>query len=300
MFGVMTPDVSVCIATFRRPEGLERLLTSLAGLALPAGLLVELVVVDNDPAGSAEATVRRFAGRPHPVHYQVEPRPNVSHARNTSVTTARGTWVAFIDDDEVADERWLAAFWACAAGDERDGFFGPVLPRLEANVSPWLDAERFYGRPRHATGTRVGLGDVRTGNALVRRALFDGQLFDPQFGAPSGHAEDRELFGRMLDADARFAWCDEAVVTEFIPPGCHRLGWLGRRAVHNGYVTGQLTRPASALVRIGRALTRAGFAAALALALQLAAAARGRAGAAHLWLRLCVQAGHVRALLAGA
>ena len=91
MFGVMTPDVSVCIATFRRPEGLERLLTSLAGLALPAGLLVELVVVDNDPAGSAEATVRRFAGRPHPVHYQVEPRPNVSHARNTSVTTARGT-----------------------------------------------------------------------------------------------------------------------------------------------------------------------------------------------------------------
>ena len=50
------PDVSVCIATYRRPEGLRRLLESLEAQALPEDFSVEIVVVDNDPP-SAEPVV---------------------------------------------------------------------------------------------------------------------------------------------------------------------------------------------------------------------------------------------------
>ena len=107
----MTPDVSVCIATFRRPSGLARLLDSLAKLKLPEGVTVEIVVVDNDPAASAAPILAGWRATPHVLRAFGEPRANVSHARNRGVAESRGRWLAFIDDDEVADENWIAGFW---------------------------------------------------------------------------------------------------------------------------------------------------------------------------------------------
>ena len=46
----MRVDVSICIATYRRPVGLVRLLGSLGRAKLPGGVGVEAIVVDNDPA----------------------------------------------------------------------------------------------------------------------------------------------------------------------------------------------------------------------------------------------------------
>jgi glycosyltransferase involved in cell wall biosynthesis len=40
--------LSVCIATYRRPELLARLLTSLAQQKLVNGIELEIVIVDND------------------------------------------------------------------------------------------------------------------------------------------------------------------------------------------------------------------------------------------------------------
>ena len=177
-----------------------------------------------------------------------------------------------------------------------------MLARLEENVSGWLDPAVFYACPRHPSGTSLGRASLRTGNALVRRALFEGRegrRFDPAFGRSGG--EDSELFGRMLQAGARFCWCDEAIVTEFVPAARHRLSWLVRRAFRGGVIHTRLEQRrqgrGSAFVRGGsRAL--AGlflFAAATPLA-----ALAGRPYAARTWLRTCTQAGHLWALLGGA
>ena len=304
----MQPDVSVCVATYRRPEGLARLLASLARLKLAAQPTLEILIVDNDPQRSAAATARSLGEFPHLVRWLEDPRPNIAHARNRAVDEASGRWLAFIDDDEVADEHWLAAHWQRAAEGECDGWFGPVLARLEDDVSEnardWLELAAFYARPRHPSGTLLGRASLRTGNAFVRRALFEGgegrevRRFDPAFGRSGG--EDSELFGRMLQARARFCWCDEAIVTEFVPAARYRLGWLGRRAFRGGFVHSRLEQrrlgSGAALVRSGsRAL--AGlllFASATPLA-----ALAGRPAAARAWLRTCTQAGHLWALLAG-
>jgi succinoglycan biosynthesis protein ExoM len=292
----MGPDVSVCVATYRRPEGLARLLASLARLKLAAEPTLEILIVDNDPRHSAAATARSLGGFPHLVRWLEEPRCNIAHARNRAVDAAAGRWLAFIDDDEAADEHWLAAYWQRAAEGECDGWFGPVLARLEENVSGWLDPETFYARPRHATGTLLGRASLRTGNAFVRRAFFEGRRFDPAFGRSGG--EDCELFGRMLHAGARFCWCDEAIVTEFVPAARYRLSWLGRRAFLGGFLHTRLEQR-----RLGRgsALARGGIRALaglplFAMATPLAALA-GRSTAARAWLRTCTQAGHLWALL---
>lgn len=290
----MSCEISVCVATCRRPEGLTRLLESLLRVDDP-GVRWELVVVDNDPEGSAAPVLARHHER-LPLRALAETRRNIAHARNRALDAAVGAWIAFVDDDETVQPGWLTAYWREVCGGEADGWFGPVLPEFERNVTPWL-GPRFYDRPRHATGTAIGPGELRTSNALVRASLFADRRFDPSLGLRGG--SDTELLGRMLRAGARFAWCDEAIVNETIPPARHCLRWLSQRAFRGGFVHTLLE-----LRRHGRGIgwrvaSRAlGALLLFGLALPLAALA-GRASAARVWLRGCTQAGHLWALLGG-
>ncbi len=290
----MAVDVSIGIASYRRPLGLARLLDSLERLKLPPGLRIETIVIDNDADGSARSIVESRAHSLDPIRYAIEPRRNIAHARNRAVSEARGEWVMFIDDDEIADEAWIASFWKLLERGDFDGAFGPVLFRLDASVAPWLDVETFYARARHPTGTPAGPADLRTGNAFLRRRLFDEQRFDPAYGRSGG--SDSELFGRMLKSGARFLWCDEARVVEFVPPERHRLGWLAQRAFRGGCVYTRIARAASSK-RFGFGGPRAIFLlCALALLAPLAALG-GRRRLAIVYLRMCTQAGHLWAWL---
>jgi succinoglycan biosynthesis protein ExoM len=56
----MATLISIGICTLQRPS-LARTLASVRAQRLPDGVSLEVVVVDNDPAGSAEAIVASFA-----------------------------------------------------------------------------------------------------------------------------------------------------------------------------------------------------------------------------------------------
>jgi succinoglycan biosynthesis protein ExoM len=287
----MTPDVSICVATFRRPRGLARLLDSLARLTLPKDLVVEIIVVDNDAVGEARSQALAVSEAAENARWFVEPRQNISLARNRAVSEARGRWLAFIDDDEVADENWLAAFWAEVESGAGDGFFGPVLPRLDTVAIPWLGVETFFSRRRHPSGKRIEACETSTSNALVLHSLFADCRFDPTWGRTGG--EDSEIFDRMLAAGARFLWCDEAIVCETIPASRYRLGWLAQRAFRGGMSFTRLQRQRRRAGAVWRGLPRALLALAVLVPLLPLALLGGRSAAARVWLRICTQAGHL-------
>jgi succinoglycan biosynthesis protein ExoM len=153
----MGVDVSICIATYRRPEGLSRLLDSLERLKLPTGVQIETIIVDNDRDASAASVAQSRSNFLEPIHYCVEPRQNIALARNQALSQASGEWILFIDDDEIADENWIAEYLKLVEREPCDGAFGPVLPRLEEVVTPWLDVQTFYTGRRHATGEPLGV-----------------------------------------------------------------------------------------------------------------------------------------------
>ncbi|MFV1977911.1 MAG: glycosyltransferase family 2 protein [Myxococcota bacterium] len=290
----MGVDVSICIATYRRPEGLSRLLDSLERLKLPIGIQIETIIVDNDRDASAASVAQSRSGSTESVHYFVEPCQNIALARNRALSEASGEWILFIDDDEVADENWITEYLKLVEREPCDGAFGPVLPQLEEVVTPWLDVQTFYTRRRHATGEPLGAGDLYTSNALVRRRLFDERSFDPAFGRTGG--EDSKLFGRMLRSGARFLWCDEARVIEFVPPERHRIGWLAQRAFRGGCVYTHLARSNTSGDFLKRTLCAAARLCGFSVLIPLAAFA-GRRVLARVVLRICTQAGHLWALM---
>ena len=265
-------DVSICVPTYRRPAGLARLLASLGRMKLPPGLRVELIVVDNDPAAPETASLPDAGGLP--ARRLREPERNIARARNRAVEAARGAWLAFVDDDEQVCEAWLHACLAQVEQTPCDGVFGPVVARAERADAGDPRLLAFFTPERFASGVRVPLSALRTGNAFVRRRLFEGVAFDPAMGLSGG--EDMELFGRLCARGADFRWCSDAVVEEWVAPERLRAGWLIRRAFRGGNVHGRLLLRGSR-VQIARAGLRAAAGLVAAFALLPLYAIAGRA-----------------------
>jgi succinoglycan biosynthesis protein ExoM len=224
--------ISVCIATYRRPDRLSELLADLARQQL---LPEQVVVVDNDASGSARPVVERWRAEvPFQIEYEIQPERGIALTRNLTVALARGAWLAFVDDDERAPESWLQGLLEAAEHHRADGVLAPVVPRLPSDAPAWIRRGRFYDFPRMVTGGEVPLNRMRFGNVLLRgeplRALPG--PFDASYGLTTG--EDSDLLIRLVQAGSRVIWCDEAVVYEPVESARLSLRWLLQRALSGG------------------------------------------------------------------
>lgn len=226
-------NISVCIATYRRPERLRALL---GDLAQQRRLPQEVIVVDNDAAESGRVAVEqaRTSGTAFVLHYATQPEKNVALTRNRTVALAQGDWLAFVDDDERVPPDWLGRLADAATRFGADGVIAPVEPVLPASAPAWLRRGRFYQWPRLPSGTVVPVKLLRFGNVLLRASVVRAQnpVFDPAYGLTGG--EDGDLLARLAQAGARLVWCDDASVTEPIERSRLSLRWLLLRALRGG------------------------------------------------------------------
>ena len=228
------PHITVCICTYKRPELLERALRGIASQATDGAFEFSIVVVDNDAARSARATVDDFsASSAVPAVYCVEPEQNIALARNRALAQATGDFVAFIDDDEVPAKQWLAKLLEACLKYSVAGALGPVLPYFEDKPPAWVLKGKFFDRPTHKTGHIIPWSEGRTGNLLIKRDILQGivEPFKPEYGSGG---EDRDFFRRMIDAGHSFVWCDEAPAHELVPPVRWRRSFMLRRALLRG------------------------------------------------------------------
>jgi len=228
--------VAICIITYRRPRWLTECLRSLAQLTMGSDAEVCIVVVDNDAEGAGRGLVADAqAWCPFPLVYEIEAERGISFARNRAVHVAMARaadFVAFLDDDEMADRDWLDRLVAAQRRYGADVVAGPVLPSYEPGVPKWAIQGRFFERPRHPTGTR--LAATRSGNCLINARLFAGETtpFDPKFALSGG--SDTHFFKRMHRDGASIVWADDAIVREHVPASRATVRWVLQRAYRGG------------------------------------------------------------------
>lgn len=252
----MIMKLTVAVLTFRRPGSLAASLPAvLAQLGRDPELTAEVLVVDNDPAGSARTTAEPL--RHQGLRYVIEAEPGIAAARNRALAEAAGSrLLIFLDDDEVPEPDWFDALlrtWREAG--EPAAVMGRVQSVFDHEVDPWVAAGEFFRRRRLPSGTE--LHAAAAGNLLldldqVRRA---GARFDPGLGLGGG--EDT-LFSRQLHAaGGRIVWCDESVAVDTVPPDRTTRRWVTARSWSQGNnqvaVDLRLARGA-----LGRARVRAG------------------------------------------
>jgi len=218
--------ISVVTPTYNRPAPLARALTSLTAQEIDADFQVELIVVDNSADSNARDAVTLAAKvSPFPIIYVAETRPGVAHARNAGVAAARGRWVAFLDDDEEADPRWLAALVRIALATGAAAVFGPIEALAEGGREIAAFASYFERRILRPDGADITdlAAYLGTNNSLFDRAacLAGPQPFDPSLNSSGG--EDSLVLQKLALSGKQFNFSAQASVVEWVPEP--RLTW---------------------------------------------------------------------------
>ena len=223
---------SICVCTYRRPEGLRRLLESFTRqIDAPP---FEVVIVDNDPAQSAREVAESFRDRLS-VRYLNDPAPCLATIRNRSIQEARGAFLAFADDDEEVVDTWLGAHHRVLLQTGAVAASGPVRYEFDERVPPGIRQCRLFKRPDVPAGRDLPWFWAFTGNAYVRRSALPDQRqpFREHYGSTGG--EDVDCFKKMVDAGGRLVMSGPAaMVIEYREYDRARYVWVLRRALRNG------------------------------------------------------------------
>lgn len=226
---------TIIIPTLRRPDNLNRAVRSLFDLS-DTDKVERLIIVDNDPQATAEATARALiTDAPFPVIYVHQPQAGIATARNTGLAHAGDAhFIAFLDDDEIASPHWLKSLLDAQKQFDADVVFGPIkgiAPQARSVIRPVV--ETFFSRHGPDTDGLI----ARTygcGNSLMKRqtALSGDTPFSVSTNQTGG--EDDVLFATLQQQGARFAWAANAWVQEHAPPHRANLAYLLQRAFARG------------------------------------------------------------------
>ncbi len=223
--------VRVAVLTFHRPQQLEALLPALVAqlVDLHAGhgepVQGDVLVVDNDPTGTARNTVQAASGE---FVYVTEAGAGIAAGRERALAESPDVdLLAFIDDDETPCPSWLQRLVRTWSQHGSAAVAGRVLPIFEIDPSPWIRAGGFFTTRSLPTGTAVC--SAATNNLLLDLKQIR-QLdlhFERRLGLSSG--EDT-LFTRTLTrAGGRIVWCEEACVRDVVPADRVTRAWVLRR-----------------------------------------------------------------------
>lgn len=123
--------ISIVVPTFDRPAALSRCLDGIAATA-GAGMDLEVVVVNDGGEPPSRAVIERLRGRLD-VRVIERRRAGPAAACNAGAESARGTVVAFLDDDCVPQQGWLAALAVRCAAEPDAAIGGRTVNALPEN-----------------------------------------------------------------------------------------------------------------------------------------------------------------------
>ena len=237
--------ISAIICTHNRSLLLRKALISLIEQTM-AAKDYEIIVVDNasEDETTKEVTCSLMETASN-LRYVYEPRLGLSHARNRGISEADGAVIAFIDDDAIADSKWLEtiarAFVNVVPTPVCVG--GKVEPIWEIPKPDWFpesllgylslldlgDEAHWCDFPReHLVGCNI---------AFLKRSLLDMGGFNPLLGR-KGQAlagcEEIELLRRIKLRGQGIYYEPRAIVHHFIPKERLTRKWLMRRFYHEG------------------------------------------------------------------
>jgi glycosyltransferase involved in cell wall biosynthesis len=225
--------IAICVATYKRPEGLKRLMVGLNQLTFMEIETpnIEVIIVDNDATKSAQAFCEQL--QPYfkwQLKYCTEPQQGISYARNKAIASVsdHADFLAFIDDDEVPESSWLEKLLSVQQTYDADVVAGPVLPYFpDQDVPDWVIKGRFFEPQRYPTGYLLKVAFA--GNVLIRFQVLQAmnKMFDERFALTGG--EDTHFFMGIYRAGYKMVWADEAVAYEWVPKSRTNVQWILKR-----------------------------------------------------------------------
>ncbi|MFN7948952.1 MAG: glycosyltransferase [Blastocatellia bacterium] len=238
------PEISVVVGTYNRCRLLAQALHCL--LAQSAGhISYEIIVVDNNSTdGTRRLVESMIAGGERKLRYVSEHRQGISWARNTGIGHARGSVIAFTDDDVQVSADWVACIKrAFDEHPEAACVGGRVLPEWDGARPEWLTRAHWapLGIQDHGNQPlKFSRDDPRcliAANIAFRRDVLEQcGRFRPELQRVRdgiGSLEDHELLLRIYRQGYCGWYVPQMMVVGAVPS--ERLNKVYHRRWHSGH-----------------------------------------------------------------
>jgi len=237
------PAISVVICTRNRADLLAKAIASIIGQDFPRRDL-EIIVVDNGSSDHTPEAVRSLqaAGA---IRYIREEQIGLCIARNRGWRAAHGRYIAFFDDDAIAQPGWLKTVRQAFESAPGAGVIGgPVAPIWEGARPCWL-ADEIAGSLTIIDwgGCAKVIQDIRrewlagANMAVPKDVLIEIGGFHPWLDRVGNHllsSGDVFLQKQIIRRGYRCVYVPEMAVGHLVPPSRLRQEWFLNRFYWQG------------------------------------------------------------------
>ncbi len=239
--------ITVVICTYNRKQYLKKSIGSILNQTISLDL-IELIVIDNNSTdGTGEFVENLIKDIDIQCKYILETNQGLSYCRNRGITESKHDYIAYLDDDGVAERRWLELMlsvisennemYACATGD--------VIPIWEIPRPGWLiplhdiyysvfklSNDRFIFTAKD-THTPPGGNVVYNKEVLIRFGGFNTKLGRRNKNLLSG--EETLLHKEMIKNEYKLIYVPDIRIKHHIHKTRISRKWLLRRYFWGGY-----------------------------------------------------------------
>lgn len=138
-------DFTVAIPTYNGASRLPQVLERLKAQINTENFSWEIIVVDNNSTDYTGRVVREYKANwseTSPLRYYFEAEQGAAFARQRAIEEARGTFIGFLDDDNLPAPDWVASAYAFGQAHPRVGAYGGQI-HGEFEVEPPKDFKKI-------------------------------------------------------------------------------------------------------------------------------------------------------------
>lgn len=138
-------DFTVAICTYNGEKRLPDVLDRLRSPIDTENIAWEIIVVDNNSSDRTADIVRQYQSNwneVYPLKYCFEPEQGLAIARQRAVEEGQGTFIGFLDDDNLPKPNWLKAAYVFGQTHPQAGAYGSRIYG-EFEVTPPKNFERI-------------------------------------------------------------------------------------------------------------------------------------------------------------
>lgn len=243
----MNIEISVIICTLNRSKYLEKAIYSLQNQEYDLQKM-EIIIVDGGSTDQTREIVYSYQKKIPNLIFFSQKAQGLSAARNTGVNIAKGDFVAFLDDDAIAETGWISSivttFKLILPAPQACG--GKVELIWESSRPDWLDDSlliflgKFYHgndgffvkKPENFLG---GLNMAFRKDVFIKIGYFDINLGRKKHNLLSN--EEVELFQRMIDNDLPIYYNPQIIVHHHVTQERLKKEWFYKRYYWQGIST---------------------------------------------------------------
>lgn len=188
-----TPEISVIMLTYNRRDYVGHAIEAILAQHFPD---FEFIMVDNGSDDGSGDVCAEYAARDPRLKVIRKEKGNIGSGRNAGLDAARGRYIAFVDDDDVAEPDMLSFLHHLSIQHGADiSFCGSMREQDGVRYPNCVFEETLLLTPQQAV---YELFERKRLNAATPTKLFQRQLFDGIRFLPTGKYDDISVVYKLF------------------------------------------------------------------------------------------------------